>query len=78
MLHLRKLRGPHGGSANVADFSAQNQIVQRAHRFLDRRKLVEAVDLEEVNVVRAQTFERSLNLVKNAGSGQAILVLVVL
>ena len=49
-LHQRELVSPHAGGADVADFAALDEGVERGHCFGDGDGGVEAVDLEEVDV----------------------------
>ena len=46
-----ELVGPHRGRADVAHFSAEDEVVQCAHGFGGGDGGVEAVDLEQVDVV---------------------------
>ena len=60
-LHACKLGCPHAGGADVADFSGENQVVQRAHGLFDGHGVVESVDLEEVDILQIQTGEGSID-----------------
>lgn len=51
--------------------------MQGLHRLLNRHGLVEAVDLKEVNVVRAESFETGFDGVEDCGAAEAALVDVV-
>ena len=57
-LHHGKLVCPHGRSTNVSNLTRRNEVVESAHGLLDGRVLVEAVDPEEIDVVRFQALER--------------------
>jgi hypothetical protein len=46
------------GHADVAQLAGAHQVVERRQRFLDRRAGVEAVQLEQVDVVGAQALQR--------------------
>ena len=46
----------------MADFTRAHEIVQRAHGFLHRRQRIEAMQLVEINVVRAQPSQTAFNL----------------
>lgn len=76
-LHARELRGPHATGADVANLARLHEVVERAHRLLDRRGGVEAVDLEEVEVGRVEAGEGGVDLVENGGAGEAIVVDIV-
>lgn len=60
-LHRRKLHCPHTARADVAHFPALDQVVQRFHCLFDRHSLIEAVDLEEVDVWRVEPCERGID-----------------
>ena len=76
-LHPRKLRCPHGARANVPHLAAPDQVMQRLHRLLDRRRRVEAVDLQEIDVVHLQALERSVDGVEDGRARKPALVGVV-
>ena len=48
------------GAADIADLAGADQVVKRAQRFLDRSHGVEAVKLEQVDVVGAEALQRPL------------------
>ena len=54
MLHFGEAPGFHGGSADVARLPGLHDIVQRLHRLLYRRGLIEAVDLKQIDIVQAE------------------------
>ena len=51
----------HLGEADVAHLSLRHQLGQRAHRLLDRHRGVEPVLVVEIDVVRSQPLQRSLD-----------------
>ena len=55
-LHLGKLIGPHRASSNIANFARSNQVVKRRHSLLDGRISIKAVNLQEIDVVRAKAL----------------------
>ena len=57
VLGLRELPGVHAGRADVARLAGPDDVVKRSHRLLDRRLVVPAVDLVEVDIVGAQPLE---------------------
>ena len=68
-LHLGELVGPHGAGTNVADFARLDEVMQCFHCFLDRDGGVEAVDLEEVDVVRSESLQGCIDCVEDCDSG---------
>src|SRR3954471_5667465 len=74
-LRLRELPGVHAAGADVAGLSGLHDVVQRAHRLLDRRRLVPAVDLVEVDVVEAEPLERGIDRGEDVLARQAAPVL---
>lgn len=69
-LHHGELVGPHAAGAEVADFAALNEVVERFHGFFDGGVGVEAVDLKEIHVVRFQACERCVDGVEDGGAGE--------
>ena len=47
----------HCASSNVASFPRLHNVMKSLHDFLHRRESVEPVNLVEVNVIEAKTFE---------------------
>jgi hypothetical protein len=76
-LHLCELVRPHAARANIPHLPALDEVMQRLHRLLDWRVAVEAVDLEEVDVVGVEPLERRVDGVENRGARQPALVHVV-
>ena len=62
----------HRGRTDVASLARLDDVVQRLHRLLDRRVRVEAVDLVEVDVVRAEPSQRCVDLFENRLARQAL------
>ena len=64
-LHAHELGSPHATGADVADFPGLNQVVQGFHCFFDGHVLVEAVNLEEIDVGSLEAGERGVDSVKD-------------
>lgn len=69
---------PHGTSPYIADLALLNQVMKGLHRFFNRRIVVEAVDLEKVDIVGIKPFQRCLYHVEDCSPGQAVLINVIL
>lgn len=76
-LHAREFGRPHAACADVAHFSGLDKIVECFHGFFKGRVVVEAVDLEKVEVIRVETSEGCIDLVEDCGAGETVLILVV-
>lgn len=76
-LHLCKLHCPHGARSNVPDLSALYQVMQRLHRFFYGCILVEAMDLQQIDVVSVQALKRFVNRIENGSTTQSTLIGVV-
>jgi hypothetical protein len=50
-LHRGELVCPHGTGADVPHFTALDNVMQCLHRLLNRHSIVEAMDLQQINVV---------------------------
>src|SRR5262245_40410199 len=61
LLRLRELPGEHARRADVARLAGPHDVVQRPHRLLDRRLVVPAMDLVEVDVVGAEAGQRGVD-----------------
>ncbi len=55
-LHHCELVCPHAAGTYISDLPLFDEVVQGFHRFLDWDGFIEAVDLEEVDVVGPQSF----------------------
>ena len=77
-LHLRKLHRPHATCANVPHLAALDQVMQRLHCLFDRHRVVEAVDLQEIDVRRVETRKRGVDGGEDGGAAEADVVCVVL
>ena len=64
-LHGAELPGVARAHANVADVSRLDDVVERLHRLLDRRIIVEPMALKNVNVVELQTLQAVLDALKD-------------
>ena len=60
-LHHRKLVRPHTAGPDVAHFPGPHEIVKRLHGFFNGRFIVEAVDLEEIDVISFQPSQRTVD-----------------
>ena len=58
---LGELPGEHGGGSDVARLAHAHHIVERLERFLDRRLVIPAVGLVQVEIVDAQAFEAGID-----------------
>jgi hypothetical protein len=54
-----------------------HEIVECFHGFFEGRVVVEAVDLEKIDVFGVETLEGCVDLVEDCGAGETVLVLVV-
>lgn len=70
-LHHGELVGPHAAGADVADFAAFDEVVERFHGFFDGGMSVEAVDLEKVHVVSFEAFKGCVDGVEDGGAREA-------
>ena len=60
-LHQLELVRPATAHADIPDLPTLHDIMQRLHRLLDGRVIVEAVALEDVDVVQLQALQRILD-----------------
>jgi hypothetical protein len=56
-LRLRELPRVHAAGADVARLAGLDHVVERVHRLVDRRRVVPAVDLVEVDVVEPEPLQ---------------------
>jgi hypothetical protein len=77
-LQPSKVDGPHGRRADITDLARLNEVVEGLHGLLQRGVVIEAVNLEQVNVLSAQAAQRGVDLVEDGGARQVELVDVVL
>ena len=73
-VHLRDLPRPHVARPEVAHLARLHEVVQRAHRLLQRRRGVERVHLQHVDVRRPQARERRVDLVEERHAREPALV----
>ncbi len=59
--HPRKLPGKHGRRTDIPRLAGFHYIGQCFHGFFDRRHVIEAMDLIEVNVIRLQAGKTGIN-----------------
>ena len=76
-LHHSKLIRPHATRANIMHFPHGHKIMQRLHRLLNGRVLVEAVDLEQIEVVCAEALEGAFDVLEDGGARETAAVDVV-
>lgn len=69
-LHLGELVCPHGAGTDVADLARLDEVVEGFHRLFDKDCVVVTVDLEQVNVVGAETLEGGIDCGEDGRSGQ--------
>ena len=74
-LCLRELPGVHAAGADVAGFPGPDDVVECLHRLLDRRLVVPAVDLVEVDVVELEALQRGVDRGEHVLPGEAAAVL---
>lgn len=60
-LHHLELPSPATAHSDMSHISRFDHIVKRLHGLFDRRIVVEAVTLEEINVVELESLERVLD-----------------
>src|SRR5262245_50707961 len=58
--HLDQMPAGKVGRADVTSLSRPDQVVEGAQSFFDRRKLVIAVELQQIDVVTVEAFQRGL------------------
>ena len=75
--HLGELPGEHAGGADVERLARAHDVVQRAQRLFDRRVVIEAVDLVEIDVIGAEPAQAVVDGVQDVLARQAALVRVV-
>src|ERR1043165_517660 len=73
-LHLREAPRPHARRADVARLPALHHVVQRLHRFLDGRCFVKAMDLIQVDVVRAEATKRGVDRLEDVLAREPLVV----
>ena len=71
---LHQMPAGEVGAADIADLARTHEIVQRAERLLGRRQRVEAVQLEQVDMLGAEAPERRLHRVDQMVARAAHLV----
>lgn len=77
-LHHGELPRPHAARADIVHFPHLDQIMQRLHRFLDRRVRIEAVDLQQIHILGIQTRQRLIHSREDGIAAQTTTVDVVL
>ena len=77
-LHFCKLPREHARGSDVTHATAAHDIVQRLHRFFDRRVRIETVNLIQIQVIGAQTFQARIDCRKNVLPRESLLVRAIL
>lgn len=72
-----KLPGTHAARPDVANLPALNQVVESLHNLLGWSLRIEAMDLQEVDVVGAETLQRRVDSVEDCSTAESVLVYVV-
>ena len=62
------------GDTDVADVTLPHEVIKRAHRLLDRRQIVLAVDLVEVDIVGAEPLQALLYRIHDMAARRAAIV----
>ena len=68
VLQEGELPGPHAAGADVVHFARADEVVQRKHGFFEGSVWVEAVDLQQVEVVELQAGEGGVYCFKDGGA----------
>ena len=66
-----ELVGEHGRSTDVVHLATLNEIVQCLHRLLNWSRLVEAVNLQQVDVVGVETLEGCIHGAEDGAAGKS-------
>jgi hypothetical protein len=72
--HLGELPGVHGGRADIAGLAGLHDVGQGLQGLLDRRLIVEAVDLVEVHIVGPQALQAGVDAGHDVLARQALVV----
>ena len=68
---LRELPRPHRGRADIERLAGAHDVVERLQRLLHRRIRIEAMDLIEVDVIRAEPLQRMIDRLHDVLARQA-------
>jgi hypothetical protein len=71
MLHHDELIRPHRARADVPHLPASDEVVESFHGLFDGGEGIEAMDLEEIDVVRTQAFQRGVDCIEDRLAGKA-------
>lgn len=71
VLHQRELPRPHAARADVVHLACTHEIVQSLHGLFNWCVRVEAVDLQQVEVLQLQAGEGGVNCFEDRGAGEA-------
>jgi hypothetical protein len=69
VLQEGELPGPHAAGAEVVHFAGADEVVQGEHGFFQGGVRVEAVDLQQVEVVELEAGEGGVYCFENGGAG---------
>ena len=72
--HLGELPGEHRRGADVQRLACFHHVVQRRERLLDRRVVIEAVDLIQVHVIGSQPAQAVVDRMHDVLARQTALV----
>ena len=76
-LHHGELVRPHGAGSDVPHLAQLDEIVQRLHGLFDRGRPIEAMNLEEIDVIGVQSLQTRVDGVEDTLAGQTTLVDIV-
>ena len=77
MVELRELPSPHRASSNVPNLPALHEVMERFHCLFRRSLEIIAVDLQDINVRRLETFEGCVNRIEDRLTRQSGVVDIV-
>lgn len=74
VVHFRELIRPHRTCAYIAHLPGLDEVVEGFHGFVDRGLGIEAVDLEQIDVMSLKALQGRINGVEDRGARQAGLI----
>jgi hypothetical protein len=77
MQHLLKPPGEHGRGADIKSLTRADDVVQRFERFFKGCVVIEAMNLVEIYVIRAEAAQAVIDGVKDMFPREALLVGIV-
>jgi hypothetical protein len=66
-----------GARRLTSDLAGLDDILQSAHRLLERRVLIRPVNLQQVDVFQVQLFQGPFDRVEDVFTGEALLIRIV-